>query len=210
MSTNSRQKSRAIKKLPIPRISGSTPAASTNLIALYQRPADTSTCACRRFEGRHLSIERLDCEKIGLFSRSACALSDAIRRLQYAAPSIDFPNRVRRLSLRSCRSKRFGGSTAKSSRSRRDTEYATCACLARSREVTTGPWARLFTIIATSSLVPLEAYEIAREVHALRVLILLLNVAVVVYLAPAVKKSSLDYAAVQGLPTPTRHTEKAR
>ena len=45
------------------------------------------------------------------------------------------------------------------------------------------PWARWFTIIATSSLLPVEVYEIVREVHLLRVLILLLNIAVVVYLA---------------------------
>jgi uncharacterized membrane protein (DUF2068 family) len=44
------------------------------------------------------------------------------------------------------------------------------------------PWARWFTIIATGSLVPLELYEIARELHPTRVLILVANLAVVVYL----------------------------
>jgi uncharacterized membrane protein (DUF2068 family) len=44
------------------------------------------------------------------------------------------------------------------------------------------PWARWFTIGATSSLIPIEVYEILREVGVLRVLILLLNVAVVAYL----------------------------
>ena len=43
-------------------------------------------------------------------------------------------------------------------------------------------WARWFTIGATSSLIPLELYEIAREPHLLRVVVLLLNVGVVVYL----------------------------
>jgi uncharacterized membrane protein (DUF2068 family) len=43
-------------------------------------------------------------------------------------------------------------------------------------------WARWFTIGATSSLMPIEAYEIARRPGAFRVLVLLLNVAVVVYL----------------------------
>src|SRR6266568_183980 len=43
-------------------------------------------------------------------------------------------------------------------------------------------WARWFTIGATSSLVPIEVYEIAREPRPLRVLVLLLNIAVVVYL----------------------------
>ncbi len=44
------------------------------------------------------------------------------------------------------------------------------------------PWARWFTIIATSSLLPIEVYEIAREVPPIRVLVLVANVAVVVYL----------------------------
>jgi uncharacterized membrane protein (DUF2068 family) len=44
------------------------------------------------------------------------------------------------------------------------------------------PWARWFTIIATSSLIPIELYEIAREMHLIRVLVLLANLAIVVYL----------------------------
>jgi uncharacterized membrane protein (DUF2068 family) len=44
------------------------------------------------------------------------------------------------------------------------------------------PWARWFTIGASSSLLPIEVYEIIREVHPLRVLVLLANVAVVIYL----------------------------
>ena len=44
------------------------------------------------------------------------------------------------------------------------------------------PWARWFTIGATGSLLPVEIYEIVREVHAVRVLVLLANVAVIVYL----------------------------
>jgi uncharacterized membrane protein (DUF2068 family) len=44
------------------------------------------------------------------------------------------------------------------------------------------PWARWFTIVATSSLIPLEAYEVVRDPRPLRVLILLANVAVVGYL----------------------------
>jgi len=44
------------------------------------------------------------------------------------------------------------------------------------------PWSRWFTIGATSSLIPIELYEIVRELHPLRVLILVVNVAIVVYL----------------------------
>lgn len=43
-------------------------------------------------------------------------------------------------------------------------------------------WARWFTIIATGSLIPFELYEVVREVHLLRVVILFLNVLVLVYL----------------------------
>jgi uncharacterized membrane protein (DUF2068 family) len=43
-------------------------------------------------------------------------------------------------------------------------------------------WARWFTIGTTSSLIPLEVYEIVREPRLLRVLVLLLNAGVVVYL----------------------------
>ena len=43
-------------------------------------------------------------------------------------------------------------------------------------------WARWFTIGTTSSLIPLEVYEIIREPRLLRVLVLLLNAGVVVYL----------------------------
>jgi uncharacterized membrane protein (DUF2068 family) len=43
-------------------------------------------------------------------------------------------------------------------------------------------WARWFTIIATSSLIPIEVYEIVRELHPIRVVVLLVNIGVVVYL----------------------------
>jgi uncharacterized membrane protein (DUF2068 family) len=43
-------------------------------------------------------------------------------------------------------------------------------------------WARWFTIIATSSLIPIEVYEVARGPHVLRILILALNIVVVIYL----------------------------
>jgi uncharacterized membrane protein (DUF2068 family) len=43
-------------------------------------------------------------------------------------------------------------------------------------------WAEYFTIIATSSFIPLEIYEVARKMNAARVIVLLLNIAVVIYL----------------------------
>ena len=46
-------------------------------------------------------------------------------------------------------------------------------------------WARSFTIGATSSLMPIELYKILREPRVLRLLVLVLNLAVVlVYLSP--------------------------
>jgi uncharacterized membrane protein (DUF2068 family) len=44
------------------------------------------------------------------------------------------------------------------------------------------PWARWFTVVASSSLVPVEVYEIVREVHPVRVLVLIINVVIVVCL----------------------------
>jgi uncharacterized membrane protein (DUF2068 family) len=43
-------------------------------------------------------------------------------------------------------------------------------------------WARWFTIGATSSLLPIEIYEIFRAPHLMRTLVLIANVAIVVYL----------------------------
>ena len=43
-------------------------------------------------------------------------------------------------------------------------------------------WARWFTIGATSSLIPIEIFEIAREPRPVRIALLVLNVAVVIYL----------------------------
>jgi len=44
------------------------------------------------------------------------------------------------------------------------------------------PWARWFTVGATSSMLPIEVYEIVREVHLVRVLVLLGNITIVIYL----------------------------
>jgi uncharacterized membrane protein (DUF2068 family) len=44
------------------------------------------------------------------------------------------------------------------------------------------PWARWFTIGATSSLIPIEVFEIIRAPRPLRVTILFLNLLIVIYL----------------------------
>ena len=50
-------------------------------------------------------------------------------------------------------------------------------------------WAEYFTIIATSSFLPLEIYELARRVSAPRIVVLLLNVAVVIYLVVGISRN---------------------
>ena len=50
-------------------------------------------------------------------------------------------------------------------------------------------WAEYFTIIATSSFIPLEVYELARRVSPAKAVVLLLNIAVVVYLVIAVYRN---------------------
>jgi uncharacterized membrane protein (DUF2068 family) len=44
------------------------------------------------------------------------------------------------------------------------------------------PWSRWFTVGATSSLIPIEIFEIVRAPHAVRILVLIANAAIVVYL----------------------------
>jgi uncharacterized membrane protein (DUF2068 family) len=50
-------------------------------------------------------------------------------------------------------------------------------------------WAEYFTIIATSSFIPLEVYEIIRRATYAREIVLLLNVAVVAYLAMNLRRN---------------------
>jgi len=43
-------------------------------------------------------------------------------------------------------------------------------------------WAEYFTIFATSSLIPLEIYELTKRISSPRIVVLLLNIVIVVYL----------------------------
>jgi uncharacterized membrane protein (DUF2068 family) len=43
-------------------------------------------------------------------------------------------------------------------------------------------WAEWFTVIITSSLVPLEVYELVRHVTVVKIVVLIINIGVVVYL----------------------------
>jgi uncharacterized membrane protein (DUF2068 family) len=50
-------------------------------------------------------------------------------------------------------------------------------------------WAEYLTIITTASLLPLEIYEIAKRVSAAKIVVLLINIAVVVYLVIEVRRT---------------------
>jgi uncharacterized membrane protein (DUF2068 family) len=50
-------------------------------------------------------------------------------------------------------------------------------------------WAEYVTIVTTSSLLPLEVYEIAKHVSAAKIIVLLANIAVVVYLVIEVRRT---------------------
>jgi uncharacterized membrane protein (DUF2068 family) len=50
-------------------------------------------------------------------------------------------------------------------------------------------WAEYFTIISTALFIPLEAYELAKHVTLIRILVTLVNVAIVVYLIRRVRTS---------------------
>jgi uncharacterized membrane protein (DUF2068 family) len=49
------------------------------------------------------------------------------------------------------------------------------------------PWAEWFTAILTATLIPLEVYEINRRPTAARVVVLLMNVAIVFYLVRCIR-----------------------
>lgn len=49
-------------------------------------------------------------------------------------------------------------------------------------------WAEYFTIITTTAFIPLEIYELSRRFTAVRLAILCVNVAIVVYLVRRVRK----------------------
>jgi uncharacterized membrane protein (DUF2068 family) len=51
-------------------------------------------------------------------------------------------------------------------------------------------WAEYFTIIVTSSFLPLEVYELTKRISAPRIIVLLLNAAIVVYLVVEVRRGS--------------------
>lgn len=53
-------------------------------------------------------------------------------------------------------------------------------------------WGEWFTVIITSSLVPLEVFEIVRHPSATKVAVLVLNVAIVVYLVVRIRREKAE------------------
>jgi uncharacterized membrane protein (DUF2068 family) len=49
-------------------------------------------------------------------------------------------------------------------------------------------WAEYFTIIATSSFVPLEVYELVKNFTITKVVVIAVNVAIIVYLVVVLKQ----------------------
>jgi uncharacterized membrane protein (DUF2068 family) len=50
-------------------------------------------------------------------------------------------------------------------------------------------WAEYLTIVSTASLLPLEIYEITKRVTTVKIVLLLINIAVVVYLVKEVRRT---------------------
>ena len=61
-------------------------------------------------------------------------------------------------------------------------------------------WAALLTIIATGSLIPVEGYEVVRKFHWIKVLVLLVNVGVVVYLIWELRRDRAFRNAEESVP----------
>jgi uncharacterized membrane protein (DUF2068 family) len=49
-------------------------------------------------------------------------------------------------------------------------------------------WAEYFTIVSTAGLIPLEVYEIARHLNGTKIVVLLINVGIVVYIVARIRR----------------------
>jgi uncharacterized membrane protein (DUF2068 family) len=64
-------------------------------------------------------------------------------------------------------------------------------------------WAEYITIISTASLLPFEIYEIVKRVSAPRIVILLANIAIVVYLIREVRRTGKTHSEVGARSSPS-------
>jgi uncharacterized membrane protein (DUF2068 family) len=60
-------------------------------------------------------------------------------------------------------------------------------------------WAEYFTVITTAALIPLEIYELAAHFSWTKIMVLLVNIAIVVYLIARLRNRR---AAPEGTPAP--------
>jgi uncharacterized membrane protein (DUF2068 family) len=67
-------------------------------------------------------------------------------------------------------------------------------------------WAEYFTVISTGIFIPLEIYELARHFTAVKALVLLINVAIVVYLIGQLRRER----RITGAPQTGRSYKSAR
>ena len=51
-------------------------------------------------------------------------------------------------------------------------------------------WAEYFTIITTGALIPLEVYELAKHVTPVKIVVMIVNIAIVVYLVMRVRRTT--------------------
>jgi uncharacterized membrane protein (DUF2068 family) len=58
-------------------------------------------------------------------------------------------------------------------------------------------WAEYLTVIATASFIPLEVYEIVKQATAVRIVLLVVNIAVVIYLIVRLKTDARDSATAR-------------
>jgi uncharacterized membrane protein (DUF2068 family) len=63
-------------------------------------------------------------------------------------------------------------------------------------------WAEYLTVVITGSLLPIEVYEIARKATALRIGILLVNLAIVAYLVAQIRLGRRSRAGASPAPRP--------
>lgn len=59
-------------------------------------------------------------------------------------------------------------------------------------------WAAYLTVIATGSLIPVEVYEIARKVSAVKIAVLIFNILILIYIIVKLRQERRALAAQQG------------
>jgi uncharacterized membrane protein (DUF2068 family) len=64
------------------------------------------------------------------------------------------------------------------------------------------PWGRWLIVITTGALIPLEIYEVTRRVRLGRIIVLIINVAIVVYLVARLRREATSSSRREGPRSP--------